>query len=280
MANTVSPSTTTSPSARRGTAHLSPRTLVNIGVFTAIYFVITYATGLLGFFNPFMYVRGMGGGDPPQRHGRHALPGPYADLRGPDHPQHDRRAPDVPHGTRLVHGPRRHPRRPPRRPRRQQRPLPVPVAQCHRLRHCAALARLPPPPDLLPVRNLLREHRVQHGPGVRGRHEGPLHPRGHRRVGPRHPHRRPSWADGSGRASSTATSRGPASPDARDPFHLPSPSRPRAHPRHPRGRGARGAGELPRRHTPTRAPARRLLLCPAARPCARGCCASTLARSS
>ncbi|MDN6428790.1 MAG: MptD family putative ECF transporter S component [Propionibacterium sp.] len=54
MANTVSPSTTTSPSARRGTAHLSPRTLINIGVFTAIYFVITYATGMLGFFNPFM----------------------------------------------------------------------------------------------------------------------------------------------------------------------------------------------------------------------------------
>ncbi|MGO3796828.1 MAG: MptD family putative ECF transporter S component [Pauljensenia sp.] len=33
---------------------LSPRNLINIGVFTAIYFVITYVTGMLGFFNPFM----------------------------------------------------------------------------------------------------------------------------------------------------------------------------------------------------------------------------------
>lgn len=38
----------------RTSTGLSPRNLINIGVFTAIYFVITYVTGMLGFFNPFM----------------------------------------------------------------------------------------------------------------------------------------------------------------------------------------------------------------------------------
>lgn len=38
----------------RTSAGLSPRNLINIGVFTAIYFVITYVSGMLGFFNPFM----------------------------------------------------------------------------------------------------------------------------------------------------------------------------------------------------------------------------------
>lgn len=34
----------------RTSTGLSPRNLINIGVFTAIYFVITYVTGMLGFF--------------------------------------------------------------------------------------------------------------------------------------------------------------------------------------------------------------------------------------